>query len=194
MGDSTETFNNRILICDDNKSIHDDLLKILRPSRARTKAGAMRDIESQLFEDDEFEDVATVDSVMLDLEIDSAYSGKEALAMVNHAREQGRPYALVFMDVRMPPGPDGIMTIQQIWEILPSTEVVIVTAYSDYTWDEIVEKLGVNDKLLYLRKPFSSITVKQIALNLTNKWNEVARLRNHLQRLKDGMPIEEDDD
>ena len=162
-------FNNRILICDDNRSIHEDLFKIFQPTSTSQDTGTIRELEAQLFDDPA--EVATPDRVCLDFEIDSAFSGREALRMAQEAHEQGTPYAVIFMDVRMPPGPDGVLTIKEIWKTLPETEVVILTAYSDYSWDEIISTLGINDKLLYLRKPFSSISVKQIALNLVNKWN-----------------------
>lgn len=171
-------FNNRVLICDDNRSIHDDLLKILK-QRLPASLDEMRAVEDQLFGDEAYE-VSSPNRHTLALEIDHAYSSREAIVKVQQAAADGRPYALVFMDVRMPPGADGVKTIKEIWEILPNTEVVIVTAYSDYSWDEIIDQLGVNDKLLYLRKPFSSITVKQIALNLTQRWNSSARLREAL--------------
>lgn len=172
------------MICDDNRSIHDDLIKILKPRELQSAAHQLRDVEHLIFGEEEASEISSPEQFILELEIDHAYSGREALEMVTKADREGRPYALVFMDVRMPPGPDGVKTIKEIWEILPQTEVVIVTAYSDYSWDEIVEKLGANDKLLYLRKPFASITVKQIALNLTHKWNSASRLRNRLHKLE----------
>jgi len=169
MDEKKTIFNNRILICDDNRSIHEDLFKIFQPTSASPNAGTIRELEAQLFDDPS--EVSTPDRVCLDFEIESAFSGREALRMAREAHEQGSPYAVIFMDVRMPPGPDGVLTIKEIWKTLPDTEVVILTAYSDYSWDEIISTLGINDKLLYLRKPFSSISVKQIALNLVNKWN-----------------------
>ncbi len=175
-------FNNRVLICDDNRSIHEDLLKIFK-QRLPGQADELRAVEDQLF-GEEAHEVSAPNRHALALEIDHAFTGREALAKVQKAAAENRPYAVVFMDVRMPPGPDGVKTIKEIWEILPNTEVVIVTAYSDYSWDEIIDKLGVNDKLLYLRKPFSSITVKQIALNLTQRWNICARMREALSASK----------
>ena len=181
---SEEYFNNRILLCDDNRSIHADLLKILKPRELKADSDILRDMESRIFDMEDADLISPPNPYSLDLEIDHAYSGGEAMEKVRCANEEGRPYALVFMDVRMPPGPDGVKTIKDIWELLPQTEVVIVTAYSDYSWNEVVEKLGANDKLLYLRKPVSTITVRQIALNLTHKWNSAAKLRQRLQELE----------
>ena len=71
-------------------------------------------------------------------QIDSAYQGPEALALLRDAHARGRPYALAFVDVRMPPGWDGIETINQLWRVDPDLQVVICTAYSDHSWSEII--------------------------------------------------------
>jgi diguanylate cyclase (GGDEF)-like protein len=104
--------------------------------------------------------------------------------MVDKAAQEGRPYALVFMDVRMPPGWDGIETISRIWIKHPYVEMVLCTAYSDYTWDDIVAKLGSSDKLLFLRKPFDAVAVQQMALSLVKKWNLGEQARNYVKNLE----------
>jgi len=175
-------FNNRVLICDDNQSIHEDLIKIFRPPPKTGNSEIINHLESLLFEDPS--EVATAERIQLDFQLESAFSGREAIRMVKKAKEEGNPYSLIFMDVRMPPGPDGILTSKEIWEALPTTEIVILTAYSDYSWDGIIHNLGSNDKLLYLRKPFSSIAVKQIALNLVNRWNMGNALRERIEELE----------
>src|SRR5699024_8806300 len=99
-------------------------------------------------------------------QIDNAYQGQEAVEMVAKAYEAGDPYSLIFMDVRMPPGMDGIQTIRQIWKRYPYTEIMICTAYSDYSWDKIIASLGSTDKLLFMKKPFDATALKQTALTL----------------------------
>ena len=176
-------FNNRILICDDNRDIHADFLKILNSGAKSSADLVLEDFEEALFDGDpEFSSSKKIPAI--EYQVDSAYQGKQALQMVDQADSDGNPYAVVFMDVRMPPGWDGIRTVDQIWRKHPFTEVVIVTAYSDYTWDEMVEALGVNDKLLFIKKPFDSVGVKQLALNLTTKWNLAHRARQHVVRLE----------
>jgi diguanylate cyclase (GGDEF)-like protein len=79
----------------------------------------------------------------------------------------------------MPPGWDGIETTAKIWEIDPELQVVICTAYSDYSWDEISAKLGLTDRLLILKKPFDLVEVTQLATALSEKWmlRSTARLK-----------------
>lgn len=171
-------FNNRILICDDTEDIHHDFRKILSFPKSSEKEAAIEDFENALFSDEP--DYKPGHKLSFEFEIDSAYQGKEALEMAERAQEKGKPYALIFMDVRMPPGWDGILTVERIWKKLPLTEMVIVTAYSDYSWDEMVTKLGINDKLLFIKKPFDSTVVKQSTLNLLYKWNLNHRARQHI--------------
>ncbi|MDJ0839758.1 MAG: response regulator [Acidobacteriota bacterium] len=176
-------FNTNILICDDNDAIHKDFLKVL--NALPDKKLDIDYLEEKLFEDDPDDDVPNFHDPFDDIQfhIDSAYQGKDALHMAEKAAEDGKPYSVIFMDVRMPPGWDGILTAEKIWQKLPYTEIVIVTAYSDYTWEEMIDKLGFNSRLLFIKKPFDTLTVKQLALNLTNKWNARDRSRRELDLL-----------
>ncbi len=154
--------NTRLLVIDDNAAIHEDFRKILNPGQAESPA--LDDAESILFGD------KPEKPRQISFEIDSAFQGKEGLAMVERACVEGRPYAMAFVDVRMPPGWDGIETIGYLWKAYPELQVVICTAYSDYSWTQIAEKLGHCDSLLILRKPFDTIEVLQLAHALTRKW------------------------
>jgi diguanylate cyclase (GGDEF)-like protein len=179
--------NNRILIVDDSESIHDDLKKVLTSSKSPQK-DQHQSLKDELFGDDD-EDEKEVKEEGLDLnsfyyEIDSAFQGQEALRLVELAETEGRQYALIFMDVRMPPGWDGIETIAKIWEKYPFIEVVICSAYSDYPWEKIVQKLGKSDKLLFLEKPFATVEVQQMTLALIRKWNLDRDARNQARELE----------
>ncbi|HEY3897710.1 MAG TPA: response regulator [Chthoniobacter sp.] len=163
--------NSRILLVDDNPAIHEDFRKILLgPSRNRTELDAM---ESVLF------DTPHVPVNVTTFELDSAYQGKEALEKVKQAMKNGKPYAMAFVDVRMPPGWDGVETIEHLWKADPALQVVVCTAYSDYSWEKMTVRLGVNDNLVILKKPFDNIEVLQLAHALTKKWHvtEQANLR-----------------
>ncbi len=175
-------YNKRILIVDDNESIHNDFRKVLVHEVNEDHAD-LDDMEADLFGADEKDEAVTTDEMVV-YEVDSAFQGKEALEMVDKAEKEGRPYALVFMDVRMPPGWDGIETIGRIWIKHPYLEMVLCTAYSDYTWDDIVEKLGCTDKLLFLRKPFDSVAVQQMALSLIKKFNLGEQARHYVGNLE----------
>lgn len=160
----------RILVIDDNKSIHKDFRMILGGTDAdsdaldKTKTAIFGN--SSKISDEHFD-------------IDSAYQGQEGLEMVIEAERQGNPYLMAFVDVRMPPGWDGIETIQKIWKVQPELQVVICTAYSDYSWHDVIEQLDKTDRLLILKKPFDNIEVHQIACSLTEKWH----LLNNLDQI-----------
>ena len=154
--------NRRVLVIDDNRAIHDDFRKILAPATAL--AAASEATEAAVFGD-------PTDAVrQTQFQVDSAYQGQEGLLLVKRALEEGLPYSMAFVDVRMPPGWDGVETTRRIWELDPSLQVVLCTAYSDYSWDEMFEKLGQRDGLLILKKPFDIVEAFQLAHALTEKW------------------------
>ena len=102
-------------------------------------------------------------------EIDSAYQGREGLDLIEKSLLENRPYALAFVDVRMPPGWDGVETTCKIWEKYADLQVVICTAYSDYSWEEMLRVLGYSDRMVILKKPFDNIEVLQLAISMTEK-------------------------
>lgn len=154
--------NHRILIIDDNATIHADFRKILCPKR---DGDANLDrMEAELF------DEAQPETASLNFELDSAYQGQQGLEMVQKAIAEGRPYAMAFVDVRMPPGWDGVETIARIWEVNPEIQIVVCTAYADYSWEELRAQVGQPDSLVVLKKPFDNVEVQQLAHAMTKKW------------------------
>jgi diguanylate cyclase (GGDEF)-like protein/PAS domain S-box-containing protein len=152
--------NRRILIVDDNRAIHADFRKIL--GKKRDEDPQMAALAAELFGDRA--------RTTIQYELDSAYQGEEALALVQARLAQGERYALAFVDMRMPPGWDGVQTIANLWEIDPEIQVVICSAHSDSSWDQIRTCLGETDRLLILKKPFETAEVCQLACALTEKW------------------------
>ena len=153
----------RILLVDDNESIHSDFRKTLCPNVA-----AVADLSS-----DEallFGEAAAPSTQGPPFMVESAMQGQQALAMVEEAVRLGRPYHMAFVDMRMPPGWDGVQTIERLWKADGDLQVVICTAYSDYSWDQIIERLGSGDRLLILKKPFDDAEVRQLASAMTEKW------------------------
>ena len=183
MDSTTSAAVTRVLIVDDNVTIHADFQKIL----AAPEAGdaQLRKAESLLFGGaTEPEPVAVPH-----YQIDSASQGQEGLRLVEKALAEGHPYALAFIDVRMPPGWDGIETVDRIWKQDPDLPVVICTAYSDYSWSDMMIRLGHSDNLVVLRKPFEAVEVLQLAHSLTRKWALARQVRAHLKEL-DGLVAE----
>jgi two-component system, sensor histidine kinase and response regulator len=167
--------NLRILIVDDNPAIHSDFQKILADERVTDRAGSM---EAALFGEPAYV------RKKLRFNLDSAYQGMEALEMVRRAVADNRHYAMAFMDVRMPPGWDGVKTTSRIWEIDPEMQIVICTAYSDYSWDQMSEVLGQSDKLVILKKPFDNVEALQLATALTEKWNLARQAKSQYENLE----------
>ncbi len=180
MSDRLSSNSSRILVIDDNPSIHEDFRKILLP--AQQASDELSEAEALLF--GAKPDAGTESTVQFD--VDSAFQGQEGLARVEQAQQEGRSYAMAFVDVRMPPGWDGIETISRIWQVYPELQVVICTAYSDYSWNDIIQNvgnLGNTDSLVILKKPFDNVEVLQLAHALTSKWHLTQQAKDRLQEL-----------
>ena len=97
-----------------------------------------------------------------------------------------QPYAVAIVDMRMPPGWDGIETIGQLWRVDPELQVIVCTAHSDWSWTEIINALGKRENLLLLKKPFAPGEVSQSMIALTQNWSlkqQVAVHATEAQRL-----------
>lgn len=172
---TTTDDNRRILVIDDSPSVHKDFRKFLGD---RPADPLLDETEGALFRE------ASRETMNVSFALDSAHQGEEGLAKVKAAVAAGQPYALAFVDVRMPPGWDGVETIAGLWAVDPELEVVICTAYSDYSWDEIDQRLGRSDQWLILKKPFEYIEVVQLAKSLTEKWKLARQARQRTEELE----------
>jgi diguanylate cyclase (GGDEF)-like protein len=166
----------RVLIVDDNRSIHDDFRKILSSSARDT---ALQSLERRLYGAVSLPPAATAP-----FSVDHAYQGMQALELVQRGLREQHPFALAFVDMRMPPGWNGLETVQHLWAADPQLQVVICSAYTDHSWNEIVERLGQSDRLLLLKKPFEPIEALQCAHALTCKWRNERTLRGQLDSLE----------
>ena len=168
----------RILLIDDNRQVHEDYRKILQGTEVEEPTN---DSYQAFFDEDQPKENSDASLTPLRelVEIDSALQGKEGLDKVKKAIEEDRRYSLAFVDLRMPPGWDGLRTIEEIWRVDPDLQIVICSAYSDNSYSDICNRLGRTDSLLILKKPFDGIEVYQLAVALTEKWllGQQARLK-----------------
>lgn len=165
--------NNRVLIVDDQKQIHDDFTEMLKPTPQESSGGKLA--ASFLVE----EPPPTLPC----FELLHARTGEDALAVVRSGKERHFPVAVVYVDIRMPPGMDGIETIRRIRQADRDVEIVIMTAYSDMTLTEIVGGMEMLHKLLYIRKPFTREEIQQMTLSLVEKWNIERRLEERQRQV-----------
>jgi len=174
MTGEADLLTHRILVIDDNASIHDDYRKIL----AGQEAGKMSAAEAALFG----EQRPAVERPTFD--VDSAMQGRDGVERAREALAEGRPYSVAFVDMRMPPGWDGLETIEHLWAIDPDIQVVVCSAYTDYDWLELLSRLGHSDKLIVVKKPFEPIEILQCASALSRKWANARALKQHVESLE----------
>ena len=174
----------KVLVVDDSPAIHDDYRKVLSNL---TQTRQVQDIAAKFLGKAQAamqaSPVARSNSVCPDeFELQSAYQGDEAIEMVELV---GAGYFdLAFVDMRMPPGKDGIDTILGLWQIDPELPCVICTAYSDYSWRDIRDRLPRHDQFMILKKPFEAIEIRQLATALTGRKLNEKKLRGQLAALQ----------
>ncbi len=172
----TDAPNRRILLVDDMAAIHEDFRKILAPEPSNRDE--LRAAEAALFGG------APDNSTPAAYQLDSAYQGEEALAKVEASLLAQSPYAMAFVDMRMPPGWDGVQTIERLWAVDPHLQIVVCTAYSDASWEDVLFRLDARDRLVILKKPFDAIEVNQLANMLTAKWQMARQVEAQLSQLE----------
>ena len=174
----------KILVVDDNPSIHEDFSKIF--------LGDELDLAPYTEEPDFLKENVVEQTVEAfpKLTIDFAFQGEEAVEKVKLQAEKGESYSMAFVDIRMPPGIDGIETLDQIWKIEPALHAVVCSAYSNYSWEAILQRLNPSDQLLILRKPFDPMEVKQIFFMLLNKSKTLQKLRETTAELENTVKIQ----
>ncbi len=171
--------NKRILIVDDQKDLCEQLSKLLlRAGKANETLSLVQQMRAKLLgakAEKEPEDERDAEN---HYEVEVAHRGEEAVAKIAKSLDDGNPFALIFLDMRMPPGWDGLQTAKKIRELDKNVELVIMTAFADHDQKQIADEVGHPHKLLYIKKPFQAEEIFQLALSLTAKWNlEHAEIR-----------------
>jgi len=162
----TVAYPYRALVIDDDPLVHELFNSMLPVAAARN--GASSGLAADHFA----------------FQIDSAFQGEDGVNRARSASSEGRPYSLAFVDLRMPPGLDGMETISRLWNQFFDLQIVICTGNADYSWEEINRRFGHSDRLQILRKPFDVAQVRQIAYSLAEKWNLSHQAQGHLERLQ----------
>ncbi len=167
-------WNNRVLIVDDHENIHQDIEEMLKPNISRTITDSLAKVFGSNIDE----------NFLPDFELLHALNGKTAYEMIQQSIDDNKPIAVVYVDMRMPPGWDGLETIRKIREIDKNIEIVIMTAYSDKPLSEIIYDMELLHKLLYIRKPFAREEIQQMTISLVEKWNTEMELELNRQRLE----------
>jgi diguanylate cyclase len=165
----------RVLVVDDEAEVRDAYRQILCDQEVNLEMTGFHQLRSRLFKKNASESqrqrvrTTTFEPVFCE-------QATQAVAAVKEGLARNEPFALVFLDVRMPPGPDGVWAATQIRELDPAVEIVICTAYSDADPGEIGGYVPPEDKLSYLQKPFHPHEIRQMTIALASKWRAERRI------------------
>lgn len=173
MGDMITTTTNRVLVVDDDPLLISEYLRCLgegfEPDEATT---TLTDLEKVLFGEETDERGAAK------FDVHSRNQGEAAVEAVKAAIEAGAPYAIVFLDIRMPPGMDGIEAAQKIRLLDPNVNIVIVTGSVSPAPENLGKQIPPADKVFFFQKPFHAMECRQLAAALCGKWHADMALRS----------------
>ncbi|MBF0299137.1 MAG: hybrid sensor histidine kinase/response regulator [Oligoflexia bacterium] len=168
----------RILVIDDQKSIHEDF---------KTIFGEVSESDKEL--DLMAQQILGAGSKKNSTEIfkyvvDSAFQGQEGYQKILDAKKSGNPYHMAFVDMRMPPGWDGLETIEKVLKDDNDIQMVICTAYSDHSVSDIEARIGITDRVLIIKKPFDKVEIIQLAKSLCEKWFLLQKARMKVEEME----------
>jgi diguanylate cyclase len=185
-----DPFRRRLLVIDDQQEIHDTFARVFRPPDAGDDT--LDAFESRFLSDARFNsstEPAGHQRVQPLYDLTHAFNGRQGVDLARQAVQSGHRFSVAFIDMRMPLGWDGLETTERLWEVDPAVQVVICTAHSDHHWDEVLERLGCNDRLLLIKKPFETDEVRQLALALSEKSQLEAMRRRKLKELQQEVEL-----
>lgn len=160
------TANNRfrVLVADDERPILDSYQRIFSAIGGKPVNSELESLEKELYDAGE----SRADGPVLDIVFCS--QGEEAVASVAEAKALGIPFSVVFLDVRMPPGIDGVEAAKRIRRIDMNCIIVFVTGFSDVDPAQIDAAVPPSDKILYLQKPVQTVEIQQLTRALICQW------------------------
>lgn len=165
--------NRSILVVDDNHSIHRDYRAVLCPHDEDAEGSKLDEMEDLLFGAEARPSPAPNGKRPIrNFHLEPAYQGEEAYEMVKERHAAGLRFPLAFIDMRMPPGWDGLETIEKLREADPDMRYVIVTAYSDHTYETIVDRLGPQTLVQLVYKPFNPAEIYELAFKTLLDWEQ----------------------
>lgn len=164
---------NSIIFIDDENDILESYKSIFNIESTNELQGLVEN----LFGDEPVPNVKRVDKDKY--KVLTASQGEEGIEKIIKEKNDGDAVKVAFIDMRMPPGINGVETAKRIRELDDKIEIVMVTAYSDHTFSDVVDQIGSPDKILYLKKPFDSQEIIQLAYNLCVKYDQ--------ERIKDNF-------
>ena len=153
----------RVLIADDDEHILQAYRDAFSDAKSTQQMRALDALAAELFEPgDAHDDEPHFDVV-------ACSQGDDAISLAEKAANDGHPFDVVILDVRMPPGIDGVEAGSRIRELDPDVEIVFVTGYSDIPLEELQRRVPPPMKLHYFNKPLS---FSQLALDVADMVRE----------------------
>ncbi|HXC10324.1 MAG TPA: EAL domain-containing protein [Steroidobacteraceae bacterium] len=166
----------RVLVADDEAEVRNAYRQILLETDMSSETAVFHNLRERLFSKSIPDQIAKSSSSDTTFAPFFCEGAEAAVAAVRDALAADDPFAVVFLDMRMPPGPDGVWAAARIRELDPAVEIVLCTAYSDVDPREIGGMVPPEEKLSYLQKPFHPHEIRQMTISLASKWRSEHRI------------------
>jgi diguanylate cyclase len=166
----------RVLVADDEAEVRNAYRQILLETDMSSETAVFHNLRERLFNKSMADQIAKSPSSDTTFAPFFCEGAEAAVAAVRDALVADDPFAVVFLDMRMPPGPDGVWAAARIRELDPAVEIVLCTAYSDVDPREIGGMVPPEEKLSYLQKPFHPHEIRQMTISLASKWRSEHRI------------------
>jgi len=175
-----EAANTSVLVIDDEEMVRDNIEEILLPRKNSAESDGVDAAASILFDTPVKPLIAPRTSNIPNFTVDKASNGMEGLELVKKSIKEGRPYAVIFLDMRMP-GWDGMETAEQIRKFDSKAEIIFVTAFSDRSIEDIIARAGQN--VGYHCKPYAAEEITQLATKAVTDYNKLRNLEKLIEAI-----------
>jgi two-component system, NtrC family, sensor kinase len=175
-----EAANAAVLVIDDEEMVRDNIEEILVPRKSNPQSESVDQAASILFDAPSLSVMTSRVSNIPNFTVHKASNGMEGVELVKKSVIEGRPYAVIFLDMRMP-GWDGMETAVQIRKYDSKAEIIFVTAFSDRSIDDIIARAGQN--VGYHCKPYASEEITQLATKAVSDYNKLRNLEKLIEAI-----------
>jgi CheY-like chemotaxis protein len=154
----------RILAVDDDAGLLDDYRRILNPGTGPRDESLFAQLESDLI------GAAVGHKRFPEIDVATATQGHAAVDAVRAALDEGRPFAVAFIDLYLARGLDGLRAAEQIRALDSDIHIVLVSAKAELHPVEMSERVPPADQLFFVNKPFHAAEIQQLVLALAARW------------------------
>jgi CheY-like chemotaxis protein len=150
----------RVLIADDDEHILQCYRTAFGDNHSNDCIETLSSLEAELF------DARPGSEPTPKFDLVACNQGHDAISLATEAAREGKRFDVVILDVRMPPGIDGVEAGCRIRQLDPDVQIVFVTGFADLTMCELARRVPPPVKLHYFNKPISFMRLAESVVDM----------------------------